>query len=48
MNVASRFITLIWINRGKEIAGAKARKHMEQVNFKPFYLTFVAHFFAGR
>jgi hypothetical protein len=45
MNVASRSITLIKTNGGKEIVRAEARIHMSEVNFKPFYVTFFALFF---
>lgn len=44
MNVASRFIILIWMKGGKEIARAGARKQMDGVNFKPFYAAFDALF----
>jgi hypothetical protein len=41
--VANRFITLIWTKGSRELAGAKARELFEEVNFKPFFVTFVAH-----
>jgi hypothetical protein len=39
LNVAIRFITLLWRKGEKEIVEAKSRKHMDEVNFKLFCVT---------
>jgi hypothetical protein len=44
MNVARRFITLIWLKGGKEIARAKARKHIGEVSFKSSMLHLLLSF----